>query len=152
MILSKRYVYLILVSVLFLNTIFMAVFSYIPRYLFDYLKVDITTIQLIVTIFPFTWFVFPPLLGKLSDKIQNRLIFMIVGAVGLSLSFIFLMLTLNLILIIILLFFIGLFGTSSTICLVLFQEYVENDQVYVSYYYFRFTSSSQLSNVRRYSV
>jgi len=112
----------------------MAVFSYIPRYLFDYLKVDITSIQLIVTIFPFTWFVFPPLLGKLSDKIQNRLLFMIVGAVGLILTIIFLMLTLNLILIIILLLFFGLFSTSCSINLVLFQEYVENDQIYISYY------------------
>jgi len=113
----------------------MAAFAYTPRYLYDYLKVDITAIQLIVTIFPFTWFVFPPILGKLSDKIQNRLIFMIVGAVGLVITSILLMLTLNLILIIILLSLIGFFGTSSTICLVLFQEYVENDQVMVSYYY-----------------
>ena len=59
---------------------------------------------------------------------------MLVGAVGLILTFILLMLTLSLILILILLFMFGLFSACSSVNLVLFQEYVENDQVYISYY------------------
>ncbi len=125
---------MILISTLTLNALGMAVYSYVPRYLFDYLNIDITSIQLIVTIFPLTWFVFPPILGKLSDKIQNRFVFMIFGAVGLLITFILLMFTINLVLIIILLLSFGLFSASSSINLVLFQEYVENDQIYISYY------------------
>ena len=74
MILSKRSVVLILLSILVFNTAGIGLIVYLPKYLL-YLGVENPVIQLIMTIFPLTLFVFPPILGKISDKRQNRILF-----------------------------------------------------------------------------
>ena len=72
MIISKKSVILILISVILWNSSGMVVFTYTPRYLI-YLGTDKPLTQLIVSIFPLTAFLFPPLFGFLSDKIQKFL-------------------------------------------------------------------------------
>ena len=83
MILSKRSVILILFSILVLSTASIGMVTYMPKYL-AYFGTERPIIQLIMTIFPLTLFIFPPILGKYSDKIQNRLLFVIFGAVGVT--------------------------------------------------------------------
>jgi MFS family permease len=133
LIISKRSVYLILFSVLVLNTASIGLVVYLPKYL-TYLGIERPLIQLIMTIFPFTLFVFPPLIGKLSDKIQNRFIFIFVGAFGIVLSFILFLFTQDLYLMIILSFLYGFFGATFRIIFTLYAELVENNTRYLSYY------------------
>jgi MFS family permease len=90
--------------------------------------------QLIITIFPLTAFVFPPLYGYLSDKTQNRYVFVLFGTIGLNIIFLFLFLFQNLILMVILLFFFGFFMASSNLLMTLFAELVEDDKKLISYY------------------
>jgi MFS family permease len=90
--------------------------------------------QLIVSIFPLTSFIFPPLLGFYSDRFQNRLIFIISGVIGISFAFLVLSLTKDLILIVILLFFFGLSMSLSNISFALYTELVEDDKKLISYY------------------
>ncbi|MFW9881947.1 MAG: MFS transporter, partial [Candidatus Thorarchaeota archaeon] len=85
MILSKRSVILILFSILVLSTASIGMVTYTPKYL-EYFGTRKSIIQLVMTIFPLTMFIFPPILGKYSDKIQNRISFVIIGAVGATFS------------------------------------------------------------------
>ena len=133
MILSKRSVILILFSILVFNTAGIGLVVYLPKYLL-YLGIENPLIQLIMTIFPLTLFVFPPLLGKISDKRQNRILFIIIGAFGIVLSFILFLFTQNLFLIVILSLMYGFFGASYRIMFTLYAELVDNDTRYISYY------------------
>lgn len=133
MIISKRSVYLILISVLFLNTASIGLVVYLPKYL-AYLGIERPLIQLIMTIFPLTLFVVPPLIGKVSDKMQNRFLFILIGASGVVLSFILFLFTQNLFLMIILSFLYGFFGAIFRIIFTLYAELVENNTKYLSYY------------------
>ena len=133
MILSKRSVILILFSVLVLNTAQIGLIVFLTKYL-EYLGIEKPVIQLIMTIFPLALFVFPPLLGKLSDKIQNRILFIIIGAFGAVLSFVLFLFTQNLFLIVILSLLYGFFGAAFRIIFTLYAELVDNDTKYISYY------------------
>ena len=133
MILSKRSVILILFSTLVLNTASIGLIAYLPKYL-EYLKIESPVIQLIMTIFPLTLFVVPPLLGKISDKIQNRILFIIIGAFGIVFSFILFLFTQNLVLIVALSLLYGFFGALFRIIFTLYAELVDNDIRYISYY------------------
>ncbi|MDX1797994.1 MAG: MFS transporter [Candidatus Lokiarchaeia archaeon] len=117
----------------FLSTAAIIVPTYVPRYIIN-LGVNKPLMQLIITIFPLTAFIFPPLYGYLSDKTQNRRIFILIGTIGLSIVLLILFLFQNLILLVILLFFFGFFMASSSLLLTLFAELVENDKKLISYY------------------
>ncbi|MFX1503921.1 MAG: MFS transporter, partial [Promethearchaeota archaeon] len=133
MIISKKSVYLILISVFIINTVSIIVYTYVPRYIL-YLGVDKPLTQFIITIFPLTAFVFPPLYGYFSDKTQNRFSFILFGTIGMNFAFLFLFLNQNLILMVILLFLFGFFMASSNLLMALFAELVEDDKKLVSYY------------------
>ena len=133
MILSKRSVILILLSILVLNTAGIGLVIYLPKYL-EYLGIEKPVMQLVMTIFPLTLFVFPPLLGKLSDKIQNRILFIIIGAFGAVLSFVLFLFTQNLFLIVTLSRLYGFFGAVFRIIFTLYAELVDNNIRYISYY------------------
>jgi MFS family permease len=111
----------------------MAIYSYFPPYLLA-LGYNKLVVQLIVTIFPLTSAIFPPIIGKFSDKIQKRYVFFLFGGIGLTLVFILLSLFMELILIVILLFVFGFMSASFGIIFILYQELVLNDQKYISYY------------------
>jgi len=127
LIISKRSSILILISVFIINTVGIVVYTYVPKY-FLYLGIEKPLMQLIITIFPLTAFLFPPLYGYLSDKIQNRFIFLIFGTIGLNFAFLFLFLVQDLILMVILLFLFGFFMASSNLFMTLFAELVEDDK------------------------
>lgn len=133
MILSKRSVILILISSFLINTAAMVVFTYTSTYLLD-LGTGKSLMQLIVTIFPLTAFLFPPLYGFLSDKYQNRIIFLLIGTIGMIFAFLMLSLTRDLIFTILFLFLFGFFMASSNISFTLYSELVEDDKKYISYY------------------
>ncbi|MFX1340297.1 MAG: MFS transporter [Promethearchaeota archaeon] len=133
MILSKRSIILILASVLIANTTGMGVFAYAPRYLLN-LGVDVIVIQLILTFFIFTTLAFPPLVGKLSDKIQHRSMLFKLGAVGVSIIFFILTTVLNLFLIVVLMILYGFFSTFANLKFVLYGELVENDHRFIAYF------------------
>jgi len=132
-ILSKRSVILILISVFLINTTGMVIYTYASTYLLD-LGTDKSLMQLIVTIFPLTAFLFPPLYGFLSDKYQNRIVFLLVGTIGMSFAFLMLSLTRDLIFTSLFLFLFGFFMASSNISFTLYSELVEDDKKYISYY------------------
>lgn len=98
-----------------------------------FLGVDRTLTQLITTIFPFTAFVFPPILGKISDKIQNRFIFIIIGTIGTICILATLLFVQNVVLLIVLFLWFGFFNASLNVLQVLFIELVENDTKYITY-------------------
>ncbi|MFW9902321.1 MAG: MFS transporter, partial [Candidatus Thorarchaeota archaeon] len=133
MIISKKSIILILISAFIVNTAAIIVYTYIPRYIL-FLGVETPLMQLIITIFPFTAFVFPPFYGYYSDKIQNRYIFILFGSIGITLSYFFLFLTQNLIFIVLLLFLFGFFMASSNLLMTLFAELVRDDKTYISYF------------------
>jgi len=133
LILSKRSVILILISSFLINTAAMVVFTYTSTYLLD-LGTGKSLMQLIVTIFPLTAFLFPPLYGFLSDKYQNRIIFLLIGTIGMIFAFLMLSLTRDLIFTILFLFLFGFFMASSNISFTLYSELVEDDKKYISYY------------------
>jgi len=132
-ILSKRSVILILISVFLINTTGMVIYTYASTFLLD-LGTDKSLMQLIVTIFPLTAFLFPPLYGFLSDKYQNRIVFLLIGTIGMSFAFLMLSLTRDLIFIPLFLFLFGFFMASSNISFTLYSELVEDDKKYISYY------------------
>jgi MFS family permease len=111
----------------------MVVFTYTSTYLLD-LGTGKSLMQLIVTIFPLTAFLFPPLYGFLSDKYQNRIIFLLIGTIGMIFAFLMLSLTRDLIFTILFLFLFGFFMASSNISFTLYSELVEDDKKYLSYY------------------
>ena len=133
MILSKRSVILILISSFLINTAAMVVFTYTSTYLLD-LGTDKSLMQLIVSIFPLTAFLFPPLYGFLSDKYQNRIMFLLFGTIGMFFAFLMLSLTRDLIFTTLFLFLFGFFMASSNISFTLYSELVEDDKKYISYY------------------
>jgi len=133
LILSKRSVILILISSFLINTAAMVVFTYTSTYLLD-LGTGKSLMQLIVTIFPLTAFLFPPLYGFLSDKYQNRIIFLLIGTIGMIFAFLMLSLTRDLIFTTLFLFLFGFFMASSNISFTLYSELVEDDKKYISYY------------------
>lgn len=133
MILSKRSVILILCSILVSSTASIGMITYMPVFL-NSLSTSKPTIQLIMTIFPLALFIFPPILGKISDKIQNRFFFIIIGAIGIVISLILLLLTQNLVLIIIISCIYGFFIATYRVIFTLFNELVRNDKRYISIY------------------
>ncbi len=133
MIISRRSVVFILLSVFIINTAAIIAYTYVPKYLL-FLGIEKPLMQLIITIFPLTAFVFPPLYGFYSDKIQNRYIFILLGTIGVTFAYFFLFLTKNLILIVILLFIFGFFMASSNLLMTLFAELVEDDKTLISYF------------------
>ncbi|MFX1389477.1 MAG: MFS transporter [Promethearchaeota archaeon] len=133
MIISKRSVLFILISVFILNVAAIIVYTYAPRYIL-HLGVEKPLMQLIITIFPLTAFIFPPLYGYMSDKTQNRFLFILFGTLGLNMAFLLLFLYQDLILTVILLFFFGFFMASSSLLMTLFAELVEDDKKMVSYF------------------
>jgi len=120
-------------TVFITNTVGMAVYTYVPKYIL-YLGIDKPLMQLIVTIFPLTAFLFPPLYGYFSDKIQNRFVFIVFGTIGINFAFLFLFFAQDLILMGVLLFFFGFFMASSNLYITLFAELVEDDKTLISYY------------------
>ncbi|MHA1912897.1 MAG: MFS transporter [Promethearchaeota archaeon] len=116
-----------------LSTTSIGMIAYMPKYL-EYLGTDKPIIQLIMTIFPLTLFIFPPLLGKYSDKVQNRIFFIILGATGVVISLLLFMVTDNLVLVIFLSFIYGFFGASYRIIFTLFSEIVHNNRRLLSIY------------------
>ncbi|MFX1573027.1 MAG: MFS transporter [Promethearchaeota archaeon] len=133
MILAKKSVVLILISVLTYGTAAMAMVYYLPKYLLN-LGFSIPIVQLVITIYPLSMIFLPQLLGKYSDKIQKRYIFFVSGSIGLSLFYLSLMFTENLILITIILVFYGMCGASYRLNFTLYQELTLNNPKYVTYY------------------
>ena len=133
MIISKKSVIITLISALTAGMYGMSLLSYLPRYLL-HLKVDITIIQLLITCLVFTTVIFPPLLGKLSDKIQRRTPFIKIASIGMNFTLFIFLFAIDLILIIILIFFYGFFWVSDGMKFVLYSELVESDYQYISYY------------------
>ena len=111
----------------------MVIYTYASTFLLD-LGTDKSLMQLMVTIFPLTAFLFPPLYGFLSDKYQNRIVFLLIGTIGISFAFLMLSLTRGLIFTTLFLFLFGFFMASSNISFTLYLELVEDDKKYISYY------------------
>ncbi|UCC18792.1 MAG: MFS transporter [Promethearchaeota archaeon] len=133
MILSKKSIILILLSVFIINAAAIIIYTYVPKYLL-FLGVEKPLMQLIITIFPLTAFIFPPLYGYYSDKIQNRYAFILFGTIGMTVSYLMLFFTQNLILIVLFLFLFGFFMASSNLLMTLFAELVEDDRTFISYF------------------
>ncbi|MHA1932056.1 MAG: MFS transporter [Promethearchaeota archaeon] len=133
MVLLKRSVILILISAFMIFLAAMMVIAFIPQYLTS-LGTPTPILQLIMTIFLSTLFIFPYFLGKYSDKIQNRLYFIIIGTAGMILTPFLLLFTTNLILITILLFIFGFFASAFTLFFTLYSELVQNNSKWISYY------------------
>ncbi|MFW9818305.1 MAG: MFS transporter [Candidatus Thorarchaeota archaeon] len=133
MIISKKSVVFILISVFFIYISIMLLISFLPSYL-GFLGIEPTAITLSMTIIMFTLFIFPPFLGKLSDKIQNRIYFIYLFPVGMVFSLVLLIFTKDIILLNIILFMFGFFISFLTVYLTLFSELVQNDKKWVSYY------------------
>ncbi|MFX1573028.1 MAG: MFS transporter [Promethearchaeota archaeon] len=132
MILSKRSVILILLSALFTNSSSMIMVSYVPPFFLN-LGIKAAIIQLIITAFFSTMFIFPPLFGKISDRFQKRFIFILIGTIGIIFTLFLMTISNNLIFLIIVLFFYGIFGSTLSIISTLYAELVENDTKYISY-------------------
>ncbi|MHA1257820.1 MAG: MFS transporter [Promethearchaeota archaeon] len=133
MIKSKKSVILTLNSAMMAGIYGMSLLSYLPRYLLQ-LKVDITIIQLLITCLVFTTVIFPPLLGKLSDKIQRRSPFIKMASIGMNFTLFLFLFAINLTMIIILIFFYGFFWVSDGMKFVLYSEFVESNHRYIAYY------------------
>jgi len=132
LIISKRSVTLILVSIIISNTVGMSIYSYLPPYLVR-IGTNRSIIQLIISIIPLTAFLFPPLVGRISDKVQNRYYFIIFGTIGVIFTFFLLIFLQNLIFITIFLFIFGFSNACYGMITILYQEIVENDPHYISY-------------------
>ncbi|TFF98728.1 MAG: MFS transporter [Promethearchaeota archaeon] len=133
MIHSRKLTYLILGIVLLFNIIGMTIYSYLGRYL-QYLGTEKIFIQIIVTLIPLSSFIFPPIFGKLSDRLQNRKIFILIGGVSLPIIYLLFIFIQNLTFIIILVLLYGVSSSLLGLSFILFQEIVFNDQSYISYY------------------
>lgn len=133
LVLLKRSVILILISAFIIFLAAWMVMAFLPQYL-QVLGTPGPIIQIIITIFLSTLFIFPYILGKYSDKIQNRKYFIIIGTAGMILTPFLLLFTTNLILITIILFFFGMFASTSSIIFTLYSELVQNNSKWISYY------------------
>ncbi|MFX1420425.1 MAG: MFS transporter [Promethearchaeota archaeon] len=134
MIISKRSVTLLLISVLSYGTAAMALIYYLPRYLRDYLGFDLPIIQFVTTLYPFSAIFLPQLFGKYSDKMQNRYIFILLGSIGASILYFTLLFTQDLVLITILLIFYSICGASYRLSFTLYQELTKNNPKFVTFY------------------
>ena len=130
---SKRSTFLILISIFIVYFGAMAIVAYLPKYL-DFLNTPKPLISLTMSIFLSTLFIFPPFIGRLSDKLQNRYYFILIGTVGILFSAFLMVFVKNLILINIALFLFGFFASSFTILFTLYTEVVQNDSKKISYY------------------
>lgn len=130
---SKKSVILILVSVLTYGTAAMALIYYFPRYLLD-LGFSLPVIQLVTTVYPFSMIFLPQILGKYSDKIQKRYIFILIGSIGISVLYLTLIFTNDLILITIILILYSMCGASYRLNFTLYQELTKNNPNFVSFY------------------
>ena len=98
----------------------MMLISYLPR-LLEHMGIEPPIITLTMTVFMSTFFIFPPFLGKYSDKIQNRIYFVKLGTVGMFFILILLLFAYNIILLNIELFILGFFTSFLTIYLTLYS-------------------------------
>ena len=133
MIILKRSVILILISIFIVYFGAMVIVAYLPQYLL-FIDTPEPLIQLTLSIFLSTLFIFPPFIGRISDKLQNRYLFILIGTLGILFSSFLMLFTKNLILINIALFLFGFFASSFTILLTLYAELVQNDPKKISYY------------------
>ena len=133
MILSKKSASLTLTSVLISGIYGMGLLAYLPRYLLHH-KFEITLIQIILTCFVFTTMIFPPLVGKYSDKLQRRSFFFKIGSIGINFALLILSLTFNLTILVIIIFFYGFFWACDMMKFVLYSELVESDHRLIAYY------------------
>lgn len=122
MIVSKRSVILILISIFIIFFAAMIIVAFIPEYLIS-LGTPKPVLQLIITIFLSTLSIFPHFLGKYSDKIQNRHYFIIIGTAGMIVTPFLLVFTENLILITIILIFFGIFASLHPYFLLYIQNW-----------------------------
>jgi MFS family permease len=109
------------------------IMAFLPQYL-QVLGAPGPILQIIITIFLSTLFIFPYFLGKYSDKIQNRKYFVLIGTAGMILIPFLLLFTINLILITIILFIFGIFASTSSLLFTLYSELVQNNSKWISYY------------------
>ena len=133
MIISKKSVAFILGTVFFIYLAIMMLYTYLPQYLI-FIGTEPPIITLTMTFAMSTFFIFPPLLGRYSDKLQNRIYFIFIGPVGMLITLALLLFTRNIIILNILIFIFGFFTSSVTIYLTLFSELVQNDKKWISYY------------------
>ena len=133
MIISKKSVLVILATVFFIYFSIMMMLTYLPQFL-TFLEIESSIITLTMTIFMFSLFLFPSLIGKYSDKLQNRIYFIFIGTIGMLITIIFLLFTRNIILLNIEIFIFGFFTSFLTIYLTLFSELVQDDKKWISYY------------------
>lgn len=133
MILSKKSVAFILGTVFFIYLTIMMMYTYLPQYLM-FIGAEPPIITLTMTFAMSTFFIFPPLLGRYSDKLQNRIYFIFIGPVGMLITLALLLFTRNIIILNILVFIFGFFTSFITIYLTLFSELVQNDKKWISYY------------------
>ncbi len=130
---SKRSAILILISVFIVYFGAMIIVAYLPKYLL-FLDTPKPLIQLTFSIFLSTLFIFPPFIGRISDKLQNRYYFILIGTIGIIFSSFLMLFAKNLILINISLFIFGFSASSFTILFTLYTELVQNDAKKISYY------------------
>jgi len=133
LIISKKSVAFILGTVFFIYLAIMMLYTYLPQYLI-FIGTEPPIITLTMTFAMSTFFIFPPLLGRYSDKLQNRIYFIFIGPVGMLITLALLLFTRNIIILNILIFIFGFFTSSVTIYLTLFSELVQNDKKWISYY------------------
>ncbi|HDZ18636.1 hypothetical protein LCGC14_1379890 [marine sediment metagenome] len=133
MIISKRSVILILFSVFTVYFGAMVIVAYLPQYL-NFLNTPKPLISLTISIFLSTLFIFPPFIGKISDKLQNRYYFILIGTIGIIFSSFLMLFAKDLILINIFLILLGFSASSFTILFTLYTELVQNESTKISYY------------------
>ncbi|MCK4780458.1 MAG: MFS transporter, partial [Candidatus Lokiarchaeota archaeon] len=133
LIISKKSVAFILGTVFFMYLAVMMLYTYLPQYLI-FIGTEPPIITLTMTFAMSTFFIFPPLLGRYSDKLQNRIYFIFIGPFGMLITLALLLFTRNIIILNILIFIFGFFTSSVTIYLTLFSELVQNDKKWISYY------------------
>jgi MFS family permease len=133
LIISKTSVVLLLISVLTYGTAAMALIYYLPRYLL-YLGFSLPIIQIVTTLYPFSAIFLPQILGKYSDKVQNRYLFFLLGSIGASILYLALIFSKDLILITILLIIYSMCGASYRISFTLYQELTINNPKFVTFY------------------
>ncbi|MFX1502251.1 MAG: MFS transporter [Promethearchaeota archaeon] len=133
MIISKKSVIFILGTIFFIYVAIMMLYTYLPQYLL-FLGIELPIITLTMTFTMTTFFIFPPLLGRYSDKLQNRISFIMLSPLGMFTTLVLLLFTKNIIILNILIFIFGFFISFGTIFLTLFSELVQNDKKWISYY------------------
>ena len=113
----------------------LAFYTYYPRYL-AMIGTESFVITYIVSMVSLAAFIFPPLIGKYSDKRQKRKVFITVGGFA-SVIFYFLCFIVSLEFVwlaFILIFVMGFFGSSYSITYPLYSESSADDPKCISYY------------------